>query len=382
MMLYTKGSQSSASRVAKFNDTYKKSHRDYKTNVQYSQANIERYETDPASSAELSCYDVNGRFLSRLNTNVLKPQKQTKIVVQNTDSFALAQTVAQSPDATPLVLNMANKLSIGGGVVHGSVAQEEDLCRCSTLYAALEVLGEEVTHGKHKGRLHYKHTIPEFGSYYVKDVAVFKSSDGDATATLRQPFETDVICIAGYDLGKPQYLESSLKPYVGDDTALLREFKSKTKIKIRHLFDVARLNDRRDLILGALSCGAFSLRSAPEATTWAVAEAFQEVIYDEGYDQHFDSINFAVLSRGKNPNYDIFKRAIINREKSPQNQFSDSQTMIQLGLFICSSALAISGAAYASMPLVMFGVIGYLIEIGLYLYSNDFAQTSSRVLSF
>ena len=59
--------------------------------------------------------------------------------VVNTDSFTLAREIAKNnPDDEVLVLNLANPVHIGGGVRHGAKAQEEDLCRQSTLLIALE----------------------------------------------------------------------------------------------------------------------------------------------------------------------------------------------------------------------------------------------------
>ena len=65
---------------------------------------------------------------------------------ENMDSFALAQKrytdcahMFAGKDAKPvLVLNMANPVNPGGGVRRGAQAQEEDLCRKSSLLLSLE----------------------------------------------------------------------------------------------------------------------------------------------------------------------------------------------------------------------------------------------------
>ena len=41
------------------------------------------------------------------------------------------------PDAKIAVMNFANAFQAGGGVADGCTAQEESLCRCSTLYPIL-----------------------------------------------------------------------------------------------------------------------------------------------------------------------------------------------------------------------------------------------------
>ena len=62
----------------------------------------------------------------------------------NMDSFAVARRNYEHPyliskdDKEILVLNFANPVHPGGGVRNGAKAQEEDLCRTSTLLCSLE----------------------------------------------------------------------------------------------------------------------------------------------------------------------------------------------------------------------------------------------------
>ena len=53
-----------------------------------------------------------------------------KIVVSKSTSFGAARKY----NGEIAVLNFASATNPGGGVTHGSFAQEECLCRCSTLY--------------------------------------------------------------------------------------------------------------------------------------------------------------------------------------------------------------------------------------------------------
>ena len=58
--------------------------------------------------------------------------------VVNCDSFSHARKLAKGYKGDVLVLNFANAVHPGGGVKKGSRAQEEDLCRKSSLMRSLE----------------------------------------------------------------------------------------------------------------------------------------------------------------------------------------------------------------------------------------------------
>jgi len=65
-------------------------------------------------------------------------QKSLKIDVTREKSFQAAMRVArEDPGKKIAVMNFANAFVSGGGVTHGSRAQEESLCRTSTLYPVI-----------------------------------------------------------------------------------------------------------------------------------------------------------------------------------------------------------------------------------------------------
>ena len=64
--------------------------------------------------------------------------KNTVIAVTGDRSYQAAMRLHQEePDARIAVMNFANAFKAGGGVEDGSSAQEESLCRTSTLYPLL-----------------------------------------------------------------------------------------------------------------------------------------------------------------------------------------------------------------------------------------------------
>ena len=78
------------------------------------------------------CSPENGQELLREDDSAFHPSDPCRIIIENCDSFESARKLKN-----PLVMNFANAHVAGGGFLGGAVAQEEALCRCSTLYASI-----------------------------------------------------------------------------------------------------------------------------------------------------------------------------------------------------------------------------------------------------
>lgn len=166
-------------------------------------------------------------------------------------------------------LNFANGMRPGGGFLHGALAQEEALCRCSGLYATLE--------GDPMYAHHQSLGDPGTSDWVIRspDVPVFRSEDGKAIAT---PWPvTFLTCAAPYalDIGQPR---------AGD---LLKR-------RILRVLAVARAFGDDTLVLGAWGCGAFgndprrTARDFRDALQGPFAGEFAEVVFaisDSTFDQ-------------------------------------------------------------------------------------------------
>ena len=214
------------------------------------------------------------------------------VVVSKSSSFDAARKYG----GKIAVLNFASATNPGGGVMHGSNAQEECLCRCSTLLNCLstqEAMDKFYTpHRNGLSPLHNDDII------YTPDVVIFKS---DAYNKLYQNKVVDVITCAAPNLrDKPanSYNQESHSKKTDITPDQLYDMHVQ---RARQIFNIAAQHGIDVIILGAFGCGAF--RNDPSV----VAKAYLEVTKE--YRKHFKTIEFAVFCGRESTNYDVFKEA-------------------------------------------------------------------------
>jgi len=217
-----------------------------------------------------------------------------KIVVSKSTSFGAARKY----NGEIAVLNFASATNPGGGVTHGSFAQEECLCRCSTLYNNL-ILKEAadkfyLPHRSGLSPLHNDDII------YTPGVVVFKSDDYKDYGTTKN---VNIITCAAPNLRenpKNEFnSENTTVPATISDDDLLELHKQRG----RKILSVAAANKNDYVVLGAFGCGAF--RNDPKI----VAEAYKQILPE--FKNAFKVIEFAVFCRDHETiNYDTFKEII------------------------------------------------------------------------
>ena len=195
------------------------------------------------------------------------------------------------------VLNFASATNPGGGVLLGSSAQEESLCRCSTLYPCL--LGDELRKKYYK--MHRDRQDPTYtdACIYTPDVMVIKT---DTDAPERLPEDkmqaVNVITCAAPNLRERP--NNAMNPGTGSPVRLSRQdiYLLHTQ-RARKILSVAALHDVDVLILGAFGCGAFC--NPPEV----VAAAFRDVLRE--FAHAFSTVEFAVYCTPRDDaNYQAF----------------------------------------------------------------------------
>lgn len=250
-----------------------------------------------------------------LQTAVTKSKLKQKVILENDDIenyqddglikpgriFVTKNTsfnAARNYEGRTTVLNFASATTPGGGVLKGSSAQEECLCRCSTLYPALieDDLNEKFyePHRKEQNALHNNDII------VTPKVVIFKTDEYFPIPKNDWRIVNVITCAAPnlrkenneFNIDKP--LEEKIS-----DTELYNIHVKRAK----RILDVALRIGTDDIILGAFGCGAF--RNNPEI----VAKAYRDVLED--YRKKFDNIEFAVYCNPTNTeNFDVFKRII------------------------------------------------------------------------
>ena len=227
--------------------------------------------------------------------------KDTVITVSGDRSYDAAMRLhRQNPDAKIAVMNFANAFHAGGGVTKGSSAQEECLCRTSTLYPLLYRKYLRDTFYKH----HYDLNTPKATDslVYTEGVIICKTDEDLPKRMPKEDWVTvDVITIAAPDLREKSNKHA---PLVNGGTymnnAELFGYHVKRAI---HMLTCAAAKKADILVLGAFGCGAFE--NNPEVVARAYKTALQE------FPKVFDRIEFAVYCSPKSSrNYEVFNREL------------------------------------------------------------------------
>ena len=218
--------------------------------------------------------------------------ESARIIVSKKRSFEAArQYIGQET----CVLNFASATNPGGGVVWGSTAQEECLCRCSTLYSNLIVKKNwESFYAPHRKQ---SNSLYNDDCIYTPDVLVFKS-DTRSPEMLRQEdwMYVNVITCAAPNL-RPEN-DGTLRVVISN--AELEELHIK---RMRRILSITASRGNEVVILGAYGCGAF--RNPPNI----VAKAMKKVVQE--FRPYFHTIEFAVYCSPRDEqNYIEFKKAL------------------------------------------------------------------------
>ncbi len=192
-------------------------------------------------------------------------------VTAETTAEAARRLVETEKAPRVVALNFASAKKPGGGFLTGARAQEEDLARCSALYAALLPQRAYYEVNRAEGSaLYTDHLV------YSPDVPFFRD---DQLELLAAPFLVSILTSPAPNAGE------AAKRGEADRVQPTLERRAEQILR------VAAHHGHRVLVLGAWGCGVFENDPA------AVADVFARLLASPPYVRAFDRVVFGVYDR-------------------------------------------------------------------------------------
>ena len=215
--------------------------------------------------------DIRTSELVQKVSNLEQVEHELKMEIQvwNLDTVEAAYLLREE---NPLVLNMASEYTPGGGYLKGSKAQEEDLCRKTSLYPSL-----------HR---HY-YPLKKYQCIYSPHVLAFRDPSYKLVKWKKCSWMSVVSMAA---VRKPKLVQGK---YTKEDHKIM-------KLKIRKLLTIALLKGHKTLVLGAWGCGVFG--NPPRQ----VALLFKTVLAE--FEHSFQKVVFAIIDGSRSNNFEIFNK--------------------------------------------------------------------------
>ena len=199
------------------------------------------------------------------------------------DSFSAARKLADEGKECILVLNFANASHPGGGVRNGATAQEEDLCRKSSLLFSLESM---------QARRFYNYNWKQVGNLGTDAVIITPRVEiirDDENNLLEESVVVAVMTCAAPDI----------REGLGNMTQ--EEYEALVYNRIMRMLIVAASRGYNNLVLGAWGCGVFG--NDPKVMSDLFKKAARET------DGLFETMEFAIIRNDEKPeNYNEFSR--------------------------------------------------------------------------
>ena len=187
--------------------------------------------------------------------------------------------------------------------LRGMSAQEETLCRLSTLSQSLYqyydpkykcVQDAEVPH-----RFNAYPLDIDFGGIYSPGVMFFRMNLKDGYAFREVPFACGVITVAALSFREPNNYCNEERQYMAGDGGFTPEGDAIQLNKVRTIYRLALKNGHDGVVLGAFGCGVNKLPCG------AVADQFNRVLGEPEFKGKFRAVVFAILEGRGNARHPI-----------------------------------------------------------------------------
>jgi len=209
-------------------------------------------------------------------------EEGTRVLVEGNDCLVAAERLVKE-GYDPVLLNFASAGHPGGGVERGARAQEETICRRSTLTRSIYSFDAKYAHyygQSPKSAEHYP-IVSEFSAIYSPGVTVFR--EGIDCLLMENPYNVAVVSCAALNLNGKYPIK--LTP----DGHLPQAAIDITQNKIRTVFRIGLTYGHDSLVLGAFGCGAFHNPPAE------IARLFHEVMEEPEFKNKYKLITFSII---------------------------------------------------------------------------------------
>lgn len=240
--------------------------------------NNEYYVNEAGEEIEIPIPDKSKVYKQTKPTKFETLEQETEIKVENEDCMLVGIDL-KGKGFNPVILNMANAFNAGGGVTRGSMAQEEEIFRCTNIWETLFPLHKDLAE-EYDIPLEDKNGYPitKYGAIYSSNVSIFREGKKGAYKLMKEPVSMAFISAAAFK-NPPLLNEKTLMPY------LVPEMMEKIRVILR----VALENNHDAFVLGAWGCGAF--KNPPTH----IAKLFHRVLEEEEFKNKFKNITFAII---------------------------------------------------------------------------------------
>lgn len=228
-----------------------------------------------------------------------KDEVKTKVNIENIRSFEAARKLLESGCESVCVHNFASATNPGGGVLKGSSAQEEGLCRISTLYPLLST--KDAFNRFYKPHRENGNAIHNDDCIYTPNVIVFKSDTNNPKVLKEEDWiSVNVITCAAPNLRENPNNLMNKNEHKEAISLTEKELYNIHVKRLKRILDIAYFSGNDAVVIGAFGCGAF--RNNPRI----VARATKDVLKE--YDGMFKMISLAIYCTPKDDtNYRVFK---------------------------------------------------------------------------
>ncbi len=257
----------------------------YYYNATGTKVDISKMHQQSVQNSRLITPQEGAQMLESRQLTELSNDKQATIVLKNQSTVAAILELKEQGATSIGVLNFASAKNPGGGFLNGAMAQEESLAASGGLYETLCAHPEYYEENrKNRSMMYLDYAI------FSPEVVFFRDAQ---FRLLEKPQTASVLTLPAVNMGQV---------LLKQENALQAEEVMRRRMEL--CLEIFRRMQTRQIILGAYGGGVFRNDPHKVAGWW-------KQLLDNGYNNVFDSIYFAVLDRSENQNSFIAFRELV-----------------------------------------------------------------------